>query len=344
MLGIQEDTVAAHGVRRMYPWFRPGAAYVLTNTGAESALKTCTPLRWRLDCQLAGYAAASRKHLPAADRLFGPSIHPIGYFLTPPLIEVAEERERSRKYQESQEGDENGQTVLREQSNAARVSPEEEERLIDELDAVVAWSMRLTDEPMPPGSFKRIYCPDREIEGHSNMFPVAIEVFNELAENPEVKTICEVGFNGGHSALRWLLHSTAKIYSFDLGSHHYSKPAAMWLSKKFPGRLEVAWGDSLVSVPKFHEANPNVKFDLVLIDGGHSTDLARADLKNFLPMANPKNRIIMDDTFLDQVRRPWEEFISAGKVVELQSYGAAATDNWGFSVGYYTTDDSAQSS
>merc|ERR1711971_1126724 len=84
MLGIQEDTVAAHGVRRMYPWFRPGAAYVLTNTGAESALKTCTPLRWRLDCQLAGYAAASRKHLPAADRLFGPSIHPIGYFLTPP--------------------------------------------------------------------------------------------------------------------------------------------------------------------------------------------------------------------------------------------------------------------
>ena len=31
-----------------------------------------------------------------------------------------------------------------------------------------------------------------------------------IAAGAGVKTICEVGFNAGHSALRWLTHSSAK--------------------------------------------------------------------------------------------------------------------------------------
>lgn len=33
------------------------------------------------------------------------------------------------------------------------------------LDSVVAWSMRLTDKPLPKGSISHIWHPDREIEG-----------------------------------------------------------------------------------------------------------------------------------------------------------------------------------
>ena len=83
--------------------------------------------------------------------------------------------------------------------------------LVQGLDAVVAWSMRLTDKPLPKGSISHIWHPDREIEGqggdwragtdtqfmpifllfmtypnmmwklagHSNMVPEAVQVMNE---------------------------------------------------------------------------------------------------------------------------------------------------------------------
>lgn len=69
---------------------------------------------------------------------------------------------------------------------------------------MVAWSMRLTDKPLPKGSISHIWHPDREIEGrlsslvpclgqvqvvpkcisadapgHSNMVPEAVKVMNE---------------------------------------------------------------------------------------------------------------------------------------------------------------------
>jgi hypothetical protein len=42
-------------------------------------------------------------------------------------------------------------------------------------------------------------------EGHCGMCPTKIEGFFQLmASSPHVKTVCEIGFNGGHSALAWL--------------------------------------------------------------------------------------------------------------------------------------------
>ena len=77
------------------------------------------------------------------------------------------------------------------------------------LDAVVAWSMRLTDKPLPKGSISHIWHPDREIEGglsslvscfraggtqwitrdapgHSNMVPEAVKVMNERLSQKHV--------------------------------------------------------------------------------------------------------------------------------------------------------------
>ncbi|CAM9373070.1 unnamed protein product, partial [Choristocarpus tenellus] len=46
-----------------------------------------------------------------------------------------------------------------------------------------------------------------------------------------VTTVCEVGFNAGHSALNWLLNSRpdTKVISFDLGEHPYVGHAAQFL-------------------------------------------------------------------------------------------------------------------
>merc|ERR1712224_823707 len=75
----------APGVRRLYPWFRAGPAYLLSVVGARRALKICTPLRWRLDCQLVGFFASTYFKGSAEERLFGRTRLPVGYCLEPPL-------------------------------------------------------------------------------------------------------------------------------------------------------------------------------------------------------------------------------------------------------------------
>ena len=60
------------------------------------------------------------------------------------------------------------------------------------------------------------------------------------------RTVCEVGVNGGHSSLLWLLGAPrARVIAFDLGVHRCVRPAARWLSRRFPGRSVGRW-DAMV--------------------------------------------------------------------------------------------------
>lgn len=356
MLGGQAaaDHEAGPGVRHLNPWFRMGTAYMITSAGAREALRTCTPLRWRLDCQLVGYHSVVHPDASKEERLFAPTFKR-AYSLAPPLVVRAEApRPLSLASKQalalapgrslSASGHAGGVPLEQEGADDhVVVSEESEQQMFEELDTVVAWSMRLTDRPLRPGSIERIWHPDRQIEGHSGMIPDYPGVMRELAAHPGVRTIAEVGLNGGHSALRWLLHSRAQVYSFDLGDHVYARPAARWLASQFPGRINVTFGDSFAEVPKFRKEHQEVEFDVIFIDGGHSQDLARADIRNFAPMANPLyNRVIMDDTFLEDVRIPWQEMIDAGHVEEIPSLSFAGTlaggASYGFSVGRYTAE------
>jgi len=130
-------------------------------------------------------------------------------------------------------------------------------------------------------------------EGHSNEIPHEEYALNSLARGRT--TICQTGFNAGHSALRFLLHSNAHVYLFDLGSHDYAKPAADWIQDRFPDRHSVIWGDSAQTLPSFHEQNPNLKCDLIFIDGGHSKEIAQADFGNFRAMATSTSKVFIDD-------------------------------------------------
>lgn len=317
LLGAQGRYEVAPGVLRLYPWFRAGPAYLIRISAARRIFNFCTPLRWRLDCHLTGYYASTLFGASSEHRLFGPTEKPIGYSLVPPLVE---------QHRFGGQAD-RGETA------------ENEQRLMDELDAIIAWAMRLTDKPLPPGSIASIWHPDREIEGHTNMVPDAMKVINELAANPDVRNICEIGFNGGHSTLRWLLRSQAHVYSFDLGVHLYARPAAMWLMTKFPGRLTVTWGDSLTEVPMFFSRHPHIKCEIISIDGGHDYAAAKKDLEHLAPAAAlPHNRILMDDTFLHEVKQAWDEMIRSGQVEELETYSGTLESghSYGFAVGCYT--------
>ena len=87
------------------------------------------------------------------------------------------------------------------------------------------------------------------------------------------------------------------VYSFDLGEHHYSRPMADVLHEMFPGRLNVTFGDSTVTLPKFRKTHGSITCDLIVIDGGHNDLVPVADCNNLHKMVDfsSKHLVIVDD-------------------------------------------------
>ena len=98
-----------------------------------------------------------------------------------------------------------------------------------------------------------------------------------------VRTVCETGFNYGHSSFNYLTaNDKAVVHSFDIGSHPYTKHMADYLSAKFPGRFFIHYGDSAASLPEFVQKNPDIRCNLIFVDGWHSYPVAKSDLENFM--------------------------------------------------------------
>lgn len=182
---------------------------------------------------------------------------------------------------------------------------------------------------------------EKILEGHSDDHGALIKQTNQYdqwAADDSVKTICETGFNAGHSAARFLSQSKARVYEFDLGDHDYAKTAEAFLTDKFPGRLKVTWGDSTQTLPQFHKENPDIKCDIVIVDGGHLLPVALADLKNFAPMASPRHVLAIDDTpcqedFCKGPSASWQGLLQQGCIEETGSVSMGASR--GFKYGRY---------
>lgn len=162
-----------------------------------------------------------------------------------------------------------------------------------------------------------------KVEGNSRNIRNEQVAYWKLASLPFVHTICEIGFNAGHSTLIWLMaNEKAAVYSFDLGIHNYSRPMSEYLMKKFPRRLHVTWGDSTETVPEFHQENKAFKCDLLIVDGGHTEAIALADINNFATMASEVNLLIFDDYPAERglafrLAPAWEKSKRNGLVAEL---------------------------
>lgn len=152
---------------------------------------------------------------------------------------------------------------------------------------------------------------DHEVEKQQQFY---IGLARTLRAN---QTFCETGFNGGHSALVFLAYSQATVYEFDLGQHDYGKIAEQFLQRQYPGRLHVTWGDSTQTLLKFHERLPKVMCDILIVDGGHQNEVAKADLTNFAHMAAPGHVLVVDDTpchaeYCEGPNLQWSRFEKAG--------------------------------
>jgi len=174
-------------------------------------------------------------------------------------------------------------------------------------------------------------------EGH--MYQKQANIIDTCVDWSKVKTILEIGFNGGHSADFFLSHrGVVSMVSFELQKEKHVIVGKKYIDEKYPGRHEMVWGDSTMTVPKFESR----KFDLIFIDGGHEVEVARADLNNCMRFAHPGTVVIMDDVMYEYTwakkytvgpTRAWQELIR-NSVLE-ETFHFDITDGIGMSIGRY---------
>lgn len=120
-----------------------------------------------------------------------------------------------------------------------------------------------------------------------------IELISEL--NP--KTCLEIGFAGGRHTVTMLYScNPTKVLSLDINfNYHGGQNMVDKIKDKFTN-IEFITGDStkLLTSDFFRTHFPN-GVDYILVDGGHSYDVAINDIKNCYPHLSKKGILIVDD-------------------------------------------------
>ena len=125
--------------------------------------------------------------------------------------------------------------------------------------------------------------------------------------------MCEVGFNGGFSALLWLLgNSSIHLDCLDLGEHSYTQIAYQKLKDRFGNRITLQLGDSQQTMK-----NLEYGYDLVHVDGGHSEAVAKSDCQQAIRILKPGSLLLLDDTNLTAVTDGLSPFLHQLEEVPL---------------------------
>lgn len=112
--------------------------------------------------------------------------------------------------------------------------------------------------------------------------------------------ICQTGFNAGTSAIAFLCATSShiEVHSFDLGSHDYVAKASAVIDKSYPGRHKLTLGSSTETLPKLItslDKDAEGYCDFAFVDGGHSYDIANADIANFVKLSKKSTYIIVEN-------------------------------------------------
>jgi hypothetical protein len=131
--------------------------------------------------------------------------------------------------------------------------------------------------------------------GHIGQVPTEIREYAAAALLPHVKTVCEIGFNAGHSAAVFLTaNENSKYIVFDIGDLPWSQGQIEYIDELFPGRMTYVKGSSFETLDKFHAEYPEVLCDLWSIDGVHDLR-ALKDFESARSMSSTNGFVLADD-------------------------------------------------
>ena len=168
-----------------------------------------------------------------------------------------------------------------------------------------------------------------EFEGNTSQIARQVIFLAKLVRSKNVTRILEIGFNAGHGAIIFLAaKTTVNVTNFDIGHHPYTPIANQFINKMYAGRHTLILGNSIETIPQYHDSKPNHTFDLIFIDGGHDQITSQSDLSNCKSLAHSNTIVMLDDT----VTRPdwimpwnegpniaWRNMISSQLVTEFGS-------------------------
>jgi predicted O-methyltransferase YrrM len=114
----------------------------------------------------------------------------------------------------------------------------------------------------------------------------------------------EIGVRRGRSiAMVASMTPKADLYGFDSWVPDYAgmeNPGPEFVESELrkigaSGKIEFVSGDSHQTLPKFFAKHPELKLDLVTVDGDHSDEGARQDLLRVLPKIARGGAVVFDD-------------------------------------------------
>lgn len=140
---------------------------------------------------------------------------------------------------------------------------------------------------------------------YTNVFLNKSKNISNLVLNKNIKDVMEIGFNSGFSTLLMLISNpNIHISCFDLGEHKYTIPCYEKLKETFGDRINITIGDSTKTLQ-----NINDNYDLIHIDGGHSTEVADSDIINSYRLSKQGTILIMDDYDFPNLHNIWDSYI-----------------------------------
>jgi hypothetical protein len=149
---------------------------------------------------------------------------------------------------------------------------------------------------------------------YTDLFINKSKNISNVVLHAHIHHVMEIGFNAGFSTLLMLL-SNPSIYitCFDLGEHKYTLPCYEKLKETFGDRISLVIGDSRLSLH-----NVNEVYDIIHIDGGHSTDVATSDIKHSYRLSKQGTLLIMDDYDFTNLHSLWDFHVNLYRLKPIQ--------------------------
>ena len=136
--------------------------------------------------------------------------------------------------------------------------------------------------------------------------------------------LLEVGVNAGHSALLALSSSaTLEYYGVDIMTHAYAIGCVDFLKAEFPGRVHLFPGDSREVLPWLADRREENEFDLLHVDGGHTSEVCRSDMSNCIRIAKGGRgrHLLLDDVHASWIFDIYCDFVSQGDLTTETFFG-----------------------